>query len=323
MNEVRSVNLAEEVTGENLFPVTPKKRKKPINKEAIAGTIFASGPLIGFLLFGVIPLCLAFAMAFLKMRGFSFFGAKLSDPLFANFKTVVEDDKFWDAILNTLILGTSTLISLVLSLIIAYLLSKEIRGKKIFRMIYFVPYVCSAVAVVLMWGYIFNTEFGILQSVLRSINENWTLRWTKDAGDFRTLVILISVWGGMGYAIVLFTAALTNVNRSTVEAATIDGAGPFRVFWNVVFPAISPTTFFLLVTGLIGALQSFATSNILAKDGGPDSAGITIVFYLYNKIFKEINMGVASASAWILSLLILIITIFNFVGSKKWVSYDQ
>ena len=127
----------------------------------------------------------------------------------------------------------------------------------------------------------------------------------------------------MGYSIVLFTAALTNVNRSTVEAATIDGAGPFRVFWNVVFPAISPTTFFLLVTGLIGALQSFATSNILDKDGGPDSSGITIVFYLYNKIFDEMNMGVASASAWILSLLILIITIFNFVGSKKWVSYDQ
>ncbi|MBQ3571297.1 MAG: sugar ABC transporter permease, partial [Clostridia bacterium] len=148
MNENHSVSLVNDVTGEALFPVAPKKRKKPINKEAIAGTIFASGPLLGFIIFGVIPLCLAFAMAFLKMKGFSFKGAKLVDPLFANFKTVVEDDKFWEAIINTLILGTSTLISLVLSLIIAYLLSKEIRGKKVFRIIYFIPYVCSAVAVV-------------------------------------------------------------------------------------------------------------------------------------------------------------------------------
>lgn len=323
MNENHSVSLVNEATGEDLFPVAPKKRKKPINKEAIAGTIFASGPLLGFVIFGVIPLCLAFAMAFLKMKGFSFKGAKLADPLFDNFKTVVTDNKFWESIVNTLIFGISTLICLVLSLAIAYLLSKEIKGRKTFRIIYFIPYVCSAVAVVLMWGYIFNTEFGILNMFLKELNPEWQLRWTEDATDFRILVIFISVWGGMGYSIVLFTAALTNVNRSTVEAATIDGAGPFRVFWNVVFPAISPTTFFLLVTGLIGALQSFATSNILDKNGGPDSSGITIVFYLYNKIFDEMNMGVASASAWILSLLILIITIFNFVGSKKWVSYDQ
>ncbi len=323
MNEKHSVSLVNDVTGEALFPVTPKKRKKPINKEAIAGTIFASGPLLGFIIFGVIPLCLAFAMAFLKMKGFSFKGAKLADPIFDNFKTVVQDNKFWESIVNTLIFGISTLICLVLSLAVAYLLSKEIKGRKTFRMIYFIPYVCSAVAVVLMWGYIFNTEFGILNMFLKELNPKWQLRWTEDATDFRILVIFISVWGGMGYSIVLFTAALTNVNRSTVEAATIDGAGPFRVFWNVVFPAISPTTFFLLVTGLIGALQSFATSNILDRDGGPDSSGITIVFYLYNKIFDEMNMGVASASAWILSLLILIITIFNFVGSKKWVSYDQ
>ena len=322
MNDKHSVSIDNQaVAGEMLFPVTPIKRRKRINKEALSGTLFASLPLIGFLLFGAIPLVLAFAMAFLNMKGFSFAGASWAG--FDNFKNVVQDDKFWESIRNTLVLGTSTLICLVLSLIVAYLLSRDIKGRKVYRMIYFIPYVCSAVAVVLMWGYIFNTEYGVLNMLLKSIDPDFVLRWNQNATDFVILVILISVWGGMGYSIVLFTAALTNVNRSTIEAATIDGAGAVKVFWNVVFPAISPTSFYLLVTGIIGALQSFATSNILDKEGGPSGAGITIVFYLYNKIFDEMNMGQASASAWILSLLILVITIFNFVGSKKWVSYDQ
>ena len=322
MNDKHSVSIDNQVVaGEMLFPVTPIKRRKRINKEALSGTLFASLPLIGFLLFGAIPLVLAFAMAFLNMKGFSFAGASWAG--FDNFKTVIQDNKFWESIRNTLVLGTSTLICLVLSLIIAYLLSRDIKGRKVYRMIYFIPYVCSAVAVVLMWGYIFNTEYGVLNMLLKSIDPDFVLRWNQNATDFVILVILISVWGGMGYSIVLFTAALTNVNRSTIEAATIDGAGAVKVFWNVVFPAISPTSFYLLVTGIIGALQSFATSNILDKEGGPSGAGITIVFYLYNKIFDEINIKQASASAWILSLLILVITIFNFVGSKKWVSYDQ
>ncbi len=322
MNDKHSVSIDNQaVAGEMLFPVTPIKRRKRINKEALSGTLFASLPLIGFLLFGAIPLVLAFAMAFLNMKGFSFAGASWAG--FDNFKTVIQDDKFWESIRNTLVLGISTLICLVLSLIVAYLLSRDIKGRKVYRMIYFIPYVCSAVAVVLMWGYIFNTEYGVLNMLLKSIDPDLVLRWNQNATDFVILVIFISVWGGMGYSIVLFTAALTNVNRSTIEAATIDGAGAVKVFWNVVFPAISPTSFYLLVTGIIGALQSFATSNILDKEGGPSGAGITIVFYLYNKIFDEMNMGQASASAWILSLLILVITIFNFVGSKKWVSYDQ
>ena len=322
MNDKHSVSIDNQaVAGEMLFPVTPIKRRKRINKEALSGTLFASLPLIGFLLFGAIPLVLAFAMAFLNMKGFSFAGASWAG--FDNFKTVIQDDKFWESIRNTLVLGISTLICLVLSLIVAYLLSRDIKGRKVYRMIYFIPYVCSAVAVVLMWGYIFNTEYGVLNMLLKSIDPDLVLRWNQNATDFVILVIFISVWGGMGYSIVLFTAALTNVNRSTIEAATIDGAGAVKVFWNVVFPAISPTSFSLLVTGIIGALQSFATSNILDKEGGPSGAGITIVFYLYNKIFDEMNMGQASASAWILSLLILVITIFNFVGSKKWVSYDQ
>ena len=140
---------------------------------------------------------------------------------------------------------------------------------------------------------------------------------------FTTAVIIMSVWSGMGYGIILYTAALTGVNRSLVEAAKIDGASPFRVFFSIVIPAISPTSFFLLVTGVIGALQSFAMTNMLSDTGGPNGDGITIVFYLYKRVFSYgAKLGVASASAWILALMVLVVTIIQFVGSKKWVHYD-
>lgn len=259
-------------------------------------------------------------MAFMEMQDFGFEGATFVGM--ANFKEVLTDPLFWDAVGNTFLMGTSTLISLVLALIIAYFLSKPIVAKKAFRMIYFIPYVCSVVAVTLMWKYMFNTNYGIINQMLGSTGEN-AIDWLGDSRYFTLAVIIMSVWSGMGFGIILFTAALTGVNQSMVEASKIDGAGAFRQFWNIVLPSISPTSFYLLVMGVIGALQSFATTNVLASEGGPNGDGITIVFYLYRRIFSYVGeMGTASASAWILALMILILTAIQFLVSKKWVNYD-
>ncbi len=292
------------------------KRKKRIDKEEVAGTLLASLPLIGFLIFGFIPLVLAMAMAFMDIPR-----RDITEGTFAafqNFEFVLNDPEFWKAVANTLILGTSTLISQVLSLGVAYLLSQPVRFKKGFRMIYFIPYVCSVIAVTLMWQYMFNTQYGIINQMIGT-----KVKWLEEAGLFRFAVIIMSVWSGMGYGIIMYMAALTGVNNSLIEAAKIDGAKPFRIFLSVVVPAISPTTFFLLVTGLIGALQSFAMTNTLSPDGtAAGGAGITIVFYLYKRIYARGMMGIASASAWILALMVLVITIIQFIGSKKWVHYD-
>lgn len=297
------------------------KRKKRINKEEVAGTLLASIPLIGFVLFGLIPLVLAFAMAFLHMKGFGFEG---SEPAgFENFKTVLTDPVFIHSIGNTFKMGSSVLISQVLALLIAYLLSKPIRGKKIFRTVFFIPYVCSVVAVTLMWKYMFNTNYGIINHILGRTGEN-AIDWLGDSKYYTWAVIIMSVWSGMGFGIVLYTAALTNVNNNMIEAAKIDGAGGFRTFFNIVLPSISPTSFYLLVMGVIGALQSFAVTNVLSSDGGPNSDGVTIVFYLYRRVFEYDNsMGEASASAWILSAMILVVTVIQFIVSKYWVNYDE
>lgn len=320
MNTLPITSQAQEMVGGEAMLPPRKTQKRRIDKEEIAGTALASIPLIGFLIFGFIPLILAMVMAFMDMKGYSIVGAEWVGM--QNFITVWNDPKFWDAVVNTLVLGSSTLISQVLSLGVAYLLSQPIRFKKTFRMIYFIPYVCSVVAVTLMWKYMFNTQYGIINHMLGSIGID-KIKWLEDSKFFTTAVIIMSVWSGMGYGIILYTAALTGVNRSLVEAAKIDGASPFRVFFSIVIPAISPTSFFLLVTGVIGALQSFAMTNMLSDTGGPNGDGITIVFYLYKRVFSYgAKLGVASASAWILALMVLVVTIIQFVGSKKWVHYD-
>lgn len=302
-------------------PVGGVKRKKGINKEEVAGTLLASIPLIGFLIFGLVPLVLALAMAFLHMRGFGFEGA--TPARWDNFKTVLTDPTFIHSIGNTIKMGSSVLISQLFALFIAYFLSKPIRGKKAFRTIFFVPYVCSVVAVTLMWKYMFNTNYGIINQILGKTGDD-AIEWLGDSKYYTWAVIIMSVWSGMGFGIVLYTATLTNVNNNMVEAAKIDGAGATRTFLSIILPSISPTSFYLLVMGVIGALQAFAVTNVLSADGGPNGDGITIVFYLYRRVFDYTNtMGEASASAWILSIMILIVTVIQFIVSKYWVNYDE
>ena len=297
-----------------------RARRFKVNQEELVGLLLSVIPLVGFFLFGFIPMVTAIGMAFCDIKGYSFDGAKFI--WFDNFANVLKDKLFRDSIVNTLYMALSMPISLVLSLVIAYLLEKDIRCRKAFRTIYFIPMVCSVVATTLMWKWIFNTQYGIINQMFGWTGEN-AVDWLGDSATYTPAVIVMSVWGGTGFSIILFSAALTNVNSSLVEAAKMDGAGAFRCFWHITLPALSPTTFYLFVTGFIGALQAFAITNVLSSNGGPNNDGITMVFYLYQRAFTYVNtMGEASATAWILAIMIVIITIINFAVSKLWVSYD-
>ena len=298
-----------------------RPRKHKINQEEVWGTSLASIPLIGFLIFGAIPLVLALAMGFLDFSnayGWSFEGAVWCG--FENFIFVLTDKQFWQAVLNTIIFGTATFISLIFSLAIAYLLTRDIKGRGIWRMIYFVPYVCSTIALTLMWKEMFNPSWGIINQMLGNTSlENGAINWTGEPTPFYFMVIIMTVWSGMGYGILLYSAALTNVDQSMVEAATIDGAGSFRIFFRIVLPTISPTTFYLLITGVIGLLQAFATTFTLGSSLTTQS--LTIVYYMYNYMMAY-DLGVAGAAAWVLAIFILIVTVIQFIGSKRWVKYD-
>ena len=300
-----------------LDKVYAKKRK--IKKEGLWGFTLSLGPVLGFALFGLVPMILAIFMSFMHIEGFSFEGATFIG--FENYSTVLKDPLFWKSIVNTLYMRESTFINIALALVVAFLLTKNIRGKKIFRTIYFIPYVCSVAAIAVMWQWIFNTNYGVINGLFTPEGKD-PINWWGDADTFIPCLLIIGVWSGTGYGIILYGAALTNVNSSLYEAAKVDGANAFQCFKNITLPAISPTTFYLLLTGLIGALQEFARPQIIDGSGGPNNVGVTVVFYLYRNAFQYYNMGVASATAWLLAIIIVALTIVNFAVSKLWVNYD-
>ena len=295
-----------------------KRRNGSKIYENTCGLAMSSLPVLGFIIFGLIPMVLAMYLGFCQMNFYDLSSAEWVG--IENFKAVLNDTSFWKAGVNTLIYTVSLPICLVISLCVAFLLTKNIKGKKVFRTIYFIPYVCSVVAVAVMWKWIFNPTYGVLNGMFNLDHVKYN--WTGDARLFRVIVIVMSIWGGCGYSIILYSAALTNINPTLYEAAKIDGATSLQCFRHVTLPGVSPTTFFLFITGLIGSLQSFASLHVLDSGGGPDSSGVTIGFYLYNEAFSYFDVGEASAAAWILSFFIVIITVVQFKGSKRWVSYD-
>lgn len=295
------------------------KKRKRMNKENISGFLLSIMPVLGFVIFGLIPMVLALYMSFTDVKFFSFEGVSFNHG--ANYKFVLTDPLFWKSLTNTLYMSVSTFINIVLALIVAFLLTKNIKGKKVFRTIYFIPYVCSVVAITLMWQWIFNTQYGIVNQLFLPEGAE-KINWWGNPDTFIPCLIIMGVWSGTGFGIILYGAALTNVNSSLYEAARVDGANSFQSFLHITLPSISPTTFYLLITGIIGSLQEFARPQIISSSGGPDNVGVTVVFYLWRYAFDYHEMGIAAATSWILAIIILGLTVLNFAISKLWVSED-
>jgi len=297
-----------------------KRKMKWINE--VQGTIFASFPVLRFILFGFIPLVFGLLMAFLPMKYNFDIGLAMEQGFtLDNFRMVLKDATFWKSIWNTFYLALAWPISMLIALLVSILLTKNIKGNPFFRPVYFIPFICSLVAVTLMWNVILDYNYGVANNVIEWLTGT-RINWRGDPKWYRFGLICMTVWSTTGYKIIILTAALTSVNKSLYEAAELDGANAFQKVKSVTLPAISPTIFYLFVTGLIDVLQEFTRSQVWDRKGGPNSTGITMVFYLYREAFTYSNMGTASAVAWILSIIIVIITIFNFVFSKKWVHYD-
>jgi multiple sugar transport system permease protein len=299
-----------------------KNRKSNFKRKSnIEGVLLSISPLVGYLLFGFVPMLIAIIMSFHHVQGYSLTGIEFAG--FHNYLTVFKDDQFWLSLRNTLIMGLSMPISLVLSLIMAYFISKKLKGSNVFRAIYFIPFVSSVVAVTYMWQWLFNTNYGVINQMLGMTGDN-AIDWLGTERNFIISVIIMNVWSGTGYGIVLYSASLTNIQKNLLEQADIDGANAFQKFFHITLPSISPTTFYLFTMGLIGVMQAFAVQNILANNTtGPDDAGLTAVFYIYRNIFSYVNtMGIAAAASWLLAILIAILTSINFYVSRFWVNYD-
>lgn len=301
-----------------------RNTRKRLGKEEVQGILYANIPLFGFCLFGLIPLLLSLYLCFNSFKGLRLHTAKF--VAWENFSKILQDEMFWQSLGNTAFVLVAAVVALLLSLAVSALIATNVRGAKGFKAIYFVPYVCSLVAITFMWKWIYDYNYGVLNTTL--MDWGWIqepISWLGSAEYYRTAMFVLLVWSSTGFNIILLTAALIGVPKELHEAAQIDGAGEFRRFFSITLPLISPTIFYLLIMGLIGALQEFTRFQVMTPDGGPEYQGMTVVFYLYRQLFNASggsDLGVASAMGWIIAVLISAVTILNFSLQRRWVNYD-
>jgi multiple sugar transport system permease protein len=239
-----------------------------------------------------------------------------------NYRRLVNDRRVIQSIWNTIYYTVvSVPATLFLSLLVALLLNNEIRGRGLFRTLYYLPVVTSGVAVAVVWKWIFNGDFGLINYYLIQagiISE--PIRWLTDPNLAMPSVIIVSVWGGVGGAMIIYLAGLQAIPEEMYDAAKVDGAGPVRILFSITIPLLAPATFFLLITSIIGAFQQFGLPYLLTA-GGPVGRTTTIAYYLYNSAFKNFEMGYAAAMSYVLFAMIFVFTLLHMRYSYRDINY--
>lgn len=315
--------------------MSKKIKHSRLEGSGATGGMAASIPLIGFLIFGMIPLVLATYVSFTELHSTNLSEAQFVG--FNNFTTIItnSDNYTYASYWSTFLFLLNVPICMGLSIWVSVLASRVKFGKKFFRSMLFVPYVCSTVVITLTFRtLLFDLDGGMLNNLL-----NWlgfkSVPWLQGSPwMFMGCAILISVWKGLGWCIVLYQAAISNVDSTYYEAASIDGASPTQMFWKITWPAISPTTGYILIIKFIGSMQECEMMMILTRGA---SAGVprwsfgnawvsdTVVKHIYNMIFERPFLhgyGLAAAAGWVLAIVIFIITRLIMKSQEKWVCYD-
>ncbi|HOD42968.1 MAG TPA: sugar ABC transporter permease [Candidatus Wallbacteria bacterium] len=239
----------------------------------------------------------------------------------SNFEYVITNKHFWYSMWNTLYYVVGTVpVQIFLSLFIAILLNQKIKGLEMYRVIYFLPVITSVNAISIVWKYMYQ-KYGVLNSFIGFLTGIPGPDWLMDTTWAMPAIIIMSVWKGLGYNVIIFLAGLQNVPPSLYDAAKIDGAGRWKTFWNVTWPMISPTTFFVMIMSTISSFQVFAQVYMMTG-GGPQESTTVVIYYLYQLAYVEHKMGRASALAFILFLIIFAITYLQKKFTAKRVHYN-
>jgi multiple sugar transport system permease protein len=279
---------------------------------------FISPWLIGFLLFTAGPMVYSLVLSFMDWD--------LLDPSkftgLTNYQHALHDPLLGQAIKVTLIYAVvSVPVQTVLSLGVALLMNVNVRGINVFRTLWYLPSLVTGVAQTVLFIYVFNPDFGLINGVLRLVGIEGP-KWLFDPHWALSAVIIMSLWT-VGGNMVIYLAGLRDVPAELYEAAEVDGAGRWRTLWNITLPQVSPVIFFNVVTGLIAAMQTFTQGYVLAHNaGGLGNSLLFYVLYLYQNAFSLFKIGYASALAWILFVMIMLLTALMFRGSDFWVYYE-
>jgi ABC-type sugar transport system permease subunit len=295
----------------------PRRPRKPVS--GLAPWLFLAPYFLITVVFFIYPLCYATVLAFYRTSGPKarvFVG-------FENFSFVLGDHDFHVALWNTVVFAAASLcIQLPLSLGLAMLLNRGAgRTKAFFRLAIFAPNLVGQVFVGILFSMLFTPRYGLFNKGLQAL-VGWGLeqRWLADPHLVMPAIIIASLWMYVGFNMIYFLAALQNVDQSLVEAARIDGAGPWNIFWHVTRPAIMPVATFVIVTSTIGSFQLFELPFVLLQNGypGPNSSGLTVVGYLYQYAFQSNDLGTAAAIGWLLTFIVLFLSLvqIRFFGRR-------
>lgn len=294
----------------------PRRRLSARTREAIHGYIFMLPAILGLLIFMLGPIVVSLYLSFTRYD-------LLTSPEWIgleNYATLFKDPLFWQALRVSAIYSlVSVPLGLACALVAAVLLNQKMRGITVFRSIYYLPTVISGVGVAMLWRWMFNFQYGVINVLLSYVGIRGPA-WITDERWALPALIVSSLWG-IGGTMLIFLAGLQGIPSELYEAAEIDGAGRLRQFRAITLPLISHVTFFNLVLGIIGALQNF-TDAFVMTGGGPNNSTLFLTLYLYRNAFQYLNMGFASAVAWVLFLIVLILTLVVFRSSPLWVYYE-
>lgn len=276
--------------------------------------MFIAPALLGTFLFIIIPIFGSFAISLTKWD-------LLGKPEFVGFTNYLElfkDENFYTVLFNTFYYALATTIfGIIIPLMLALLLNKGMRGSNFFKSAYFIPFITPMIVVAIVWEWIFDPGNGILNWIIG----NSGIKWLYDPHIAMIALIIVSVWKNIGYNMVIFLAGLQSIPDSLFEAAKIDGATGYRNFLNVTLPMLSPTVFFVSIITVISSFQVFDLIYLMTG-GGPANSTNVMVYWMYKNAFEFFKLGKASAIAYVLFFIILVLTLIQWKMRKKWVLYE-
>lgn len=285
----------------------PRRRSRLYRREHLVAASFIAAPLLGFLVFAIGPFLYSIYASFTNWN-------MLSAPTWIgleNYSRAFSDPYFIQSLGNTFFYMIGIPIGLALSLVLALAMNRRMPGRAFFRSIYYVPVVSSLAAVSILWQWAYNGDFGLVNQALELVGIDGP-NWLANRDTVKPALIIMTVWKGLGYSMILYLAALQSVPRSLMEAAELDGAGAWQRFVHITLPMLRPVTFFLVVTSIIAGSQIFTEINIMTPTGGPEFSSASVVWYIWRQAFSSLSMGYASAMAVLLGLLVFVITALQF-----------
>ena len=281
-----------------------------ISEDKNAGKILLLPALVGTVIFIIIPVIFSLYLSFCSwdlITPIKFVGIE-------NYKNLLTGTQFYQILKNTFIFAFSTaIISIIIPLILAAVINSKIRGSEFFKTAYFLPFITPMIVIAIVWEWIFDPNNGLLNYILKA-----NINWLYDTKTAMIALIIVSSWKLIGYNMVIFLSGFSGINQNIYESAKIDGSNPIQTFFKITLPLLSPTIFFVLIITTISSFQVFDLIYLMTKGGPLDSTNV-LVYWIYKNAFEFFNTGAASAGAYILFLIILLLTILQWKTRKKWV----